>query len=71
MVGYRNDKYERFGKFSARLDDVVNFIPARITAVLIAILFFFSKKALFNLENMEKTWKFQCRTTYISFSTSY
>ena len=43
MVGYRNEKYERFGKFSARLDDVVNFIPSRITALLIAFLFF-SKK---------------------------
>lgn len=45
MVGYRNEKYENFGKVSAILDDIVNYIPARITAVLIA-LFFFSKKAL-------------------------
>jgi cobalamin biosynthesis protein CobD/CbiB len=35
---------------------VVNYIPARITAVLIAILFF-SKKALFNFINMEKNMK--------------
>ncbi len=53
MVGYRNDKYERFGKFSARLDDVVNFIPSRITAVLIALLFF-SMKALFNFRKYGK-----------------
>ena len=39
MVGYRNDRYEKFGKFSAKLDDVANFIPSRITAVLISILF--------------------------------
>jgi adenosylcobinamide-phosphate synthase len=45
MVGYRNDKYEKFGKVSAKLDDIVNYIPARITAVLIAILMG-SKKAL-------------------------
>jgi len=45
MVGYRNEKYENFGKVSAILDDIVNYIPARITAVLIS-LFFFSKKAL-------------------------
>ena len=45
MVGYRNEKYENFGKVSAILDDIVNYIPARITAVLIA-LFFFSKSAL-------------------------
>ena len=44
MVGYRNTKYERFGKFSARLDDVANYIPSRITALIIALLFF-SKKA--------------------------
>ena len=46
MVGYRNEKYEKFGKVSAIVDDILNYIPARITAVLIS-LFFFSKKALF------------------------
>jgi len=40
MVGYRNAKYEKFGKTAARLDDVVNFIPARITAILIMMLSF-------------------------------
>lgn len=45
MVGYRNERYEKFGKVSAILDDIVNYIPSRITAILIAILFF-SKKAL-------------------------
>ena len=39
MVGYRNKKYENFGKISARLDDIANFIPARVTALLIALLF--------------------------------
>ena len=39
MVGYRNEKYERFGKFAARFDDVLNYIPSRITAFLIAFLF--------------------------------
>jgi adenosylcobinamide-phosphate synthase len=34
MVGYRNERYENFGKFAAKLDDVVNFIPARISAFL-------------------------------------
>lgn len=33
MVGYRNDKYLYMGRFAARLDDVCNFIPARISAL--------------------------------------
>lgn len=32
MVGYHNDKYEYLGKFSARMDDIFNFIPARLAA---------------------------------------
>jgi adenosylcobinamide-phosphate synthase len=35
MVGYKNERYINFGWFSARLDDVVNFIPARICGFLI------------------------------------
>ncbi len=32
MVGYKNETYEYLGKFSAKLDDVVNYIPARLSA---------------------------------------
>ena len=37
MLGYRRGDYEWGGKFAARVDDVLNFIPARITALLIII----------------------------------
>jgi adenosylcobinamide-phosphate synthase len=40
MIGYKNEKYLLFGRFAARLDDVVNFIPARITALLMALVTF-------------------------------
>lgn len=53
MVGYRNERYENFGKVSAILDDIVNYIPAKITAVLIAILFM-SKKALLDFNKFGK-----------------
>ncbi|MEZ0076527.1 cobalamin biosynthesis protein [Planotetraspora sp. GP83] len=34
MVGHRSPRYERFGWASARLDDVANFVPARLTGLL-------------------------------------
>jgi adenosylcobinamide-phosphate synthase len=37
MVGYKNEKYKQFGKFSARIDDLANFLPSRLSIFIIAI----------------------------------
>ncbi len=41
MVGYNNDIYRHFGWAAARLDDIANYLPARITGVLIVCATFF------------------------------
>jgi adenosylcobinamide-phosphate synthase len=41
MVGYKNSRYLHFGWASARLDDLLNYLPARITGLLICLLSFF------------------------------
>ena len=56
MVGYRDTKYEKFGKFSAIVDDIANYIPSRITAIFIALLFF-SKNALLKFYSFGKKHK--------------
>lgn len=43
MIGYRGE-WEYLGKFAARLDDVVNFLPARFTALMIVIAAWVCKK---------------------------
>jgi adenosylcobinamide-phosphate synthase len=43
MIGYKNDKYLYFGRFAARMDDVINFIPAVISAYIMIIASFLTR----------------------------
>lgn len=54
MVGYKNYWYARFGKVAARMDDVLNFIPARLTALLMI------PTAAF----LGRDWRGACRTLW-------
>lgn len=40
MIGYRTEEWEQFGKFSARLDDIVNFLPARMAGISLVLASF-------------------------------
>ena len=41
MLGYKNDKYLYFGRIPAKMDDVFNYIPARVTALFMIVAAFF------------------------------
>lgn len=52
MIGYKNDRYLYFGRAAAKLDDVVNFVPARISACLMVAATLFLKDG-----NPRRAWK--------------
>ncbi|RSL32060.1 cobalamin biosynthesis protein CobD [Salibacterium salarium] len=63
MVGYKTDKYKQFGWAAARFDDVLNYIPARLTALLMTLTVWNVKKV---------TWReaFKKMIKYASFHDS-
>ena len=51
MIGYKNNTYFYFGKCAARLDDVLNFIPSRISGLLLVLAAFIGR------EDGKKAWE--------------
>ena len=54
MIGYKNDRYLYFGRFAAKLDDVVNFIPSRLCARCMIVATSFCR---LDKENAKKIYK--------------
>ncbi|MEA1935423.1 MAG: adenosylcobinamide-phosphate synthase CbiB [Thermodesulfobacteriota bacterium] len=55
MVGYKNDRYKDIGCFSARMDDIFNWIPARLTGLIIILAAFILRL------NWRDSWKIMRR----------
>lgn len=54
MIGYTSEKYLKIGRFAAKLDDVLNFIPSRLTALLMIVS---SGILNFDIRNAWKIWR--------------
>ncbi|MDO4753883.1 MAG: adenosylcobinamide-phosphate synthase CbiB [Bacillota bacterium] len=51
MVGYKNDRFVKIGRISARLDDCLNFIPARVSVIVILLAGALYRRSVHDLKN--------------------
>jgi adenosylcobinamide-phosphate synthase len=58
MVGYKNQQYLYFGKAAAKMDDILNYIPARLSAYLIIVSTVFTKYNTKNTRNIYRRDRF-------------
>ncbi len=54
MIGYKDEKYKNMGRFGAKLDDICNFLPARISALAMIVASFFMR---LDGKNAWKIWR--------------
>lgn len=54
MIGYKNEKYADIGRFAAKLDDVLNYFPSRITALVMIASSYFLR---LDTKNAYRIWK--------------
>lgn len=54
MLGYKNDKYIDFGRFAAKFDDILNYIPSRISALMMIAAAFILR---YNFKSAYKIWR--------------
>ncbi len=54
MIGYQNERYSKIGKCAAKIDDALNFLPSRITAI---VMIFCSFLLGYNAKNAFKIWR--------------
>ena len=58
MVGYKNEKYLYFGRAAAKLDDVMNYVPSRISGLLMVV------SAALTGGDAKGAWRIFCRDRY-------